>query len=64
MGALKIYPALNGRALKVQAPTFVGEEFVPIGLSSAREGGELLFKARGFSPVVCVLLKEKGTSHD
>jgi len=44
-------PALNSRALAVQAPTFVGEE-LSVGRktqsdarakSDAREGGELLF---------------------
>ena len=40
---------LNPRALKGQAPAFAGEDFP--NRSDAREGGELHFKARGFSPV-------------
>ena len=40
--------ALNGEALKVQAPAFAGEYKEA---SSARAGGELPFKAWGFSPV-------------
>ena len=58
--------ALNGGALKVQAPTFAlatrrgaDEDLHHVSISYARAGGELYFKARGFSPVICVLMKAK-----
>ncbi len=42
---------LNPHALKEQSPAFAGEDQIIWGLSYAREGGELHFEARGFSPV-------------
>ncbi len=53
-------PALNGRALKVQAPTFVGDQLRWICMPA--KAGICFTEARGFSPVKTSSLS--GDNHD